>query len=578
VAAETLLRELEVSDDIKKRDLYRVCLENGPIPYPLKVSLPELASPSLLDRVQNRPDVEGHLRILRRQRTKERGTAVYIHPQAKASLLADDTRFPLMGKVKEFLRSKQKVFLRLGESGSGKSTFNRELDFDLWQSYKGKTDRIPLHINLPSIDKPEIDMIAKQLRRNEFTEPQIREMKHYRKFILICDEYDESQQTHNLYMSNRLNQDGEWDAQMVICCRSEYLGSDYRDRFQPGNRNRRQDSPLFQEAVITPFSNDQIHDYIEQYVAINEPLWREEDYKQALDLIPSLKDLVKNPFLMALSLDVLPRMVDPGQHLSSARVTRVALYDHFVEQWLERGKKRLGEKDMIPQMKATFEKLSAEGFTLNGIEYQKKFAAAIYKEQDGHPVVEYSQLVDEGSWKDAFFRHKEKQLLHEACPLKRNGNQHRFIHRSILEYGLARAVFDPQDRKNRTAHEPASSRRSSVCSNLSDEIDDNKEEIATIAEQEPDFNSPLVWRRFVNDHSLLQFLEERVQQEQVFKDQLLAYIEHSKKDKKWRIAASNAITILVRAGVQFIGADLRGIRIPGADLSYGVFDSAHLRI
>jgi hypothetical protein len=365
---------------------------------------------------------------------------------------------------------------------------------------------------------------------------------------------------------------------MVICCRSEYLGSDYRDRFQPGNRNRRQDSPLFQEAVITPFSNDQIHDYIEQYVAINEPLWREEDYKQALDLIPSLKDLVKNPFLMALSLDVLPRMVDPGQHLSSARVTRVALYDHFVEQWLERGKKRLGEKDMIPQMKATFEKLSAEGFTLNGIEYQKKFAAAIYKEQDGHPVVEYSQLVDEGSWKDAFFRHKEKQLLHEACPLKRNGNQHRFIHRSILEYGLARAVFDPQDRKNRTAHEPASSRRSSVCSNLSDEIDDNKEEIATIAEQEPDFNSPLVWRRFVNDHSLLQFLEERVQQEQVFKDQLLAYIEHSKKDKKWRIAASNAITILVRAGVQFIGADLRGIRIPGADLSYGVFDSAHLRI
>jgi hypothetical protein len=47
---------------------------------------------------------------------------------------------------------------------------------------------------LPAIDKPEIDMIAKQLRRDEFTEPQIREMKHHRKFILICDGYDESQQ------------------------------------------------------------------------------------------------------------------------------------------------------------------------------------------------------------------------------------------------------------------------------------------------------------------------------------------------------------------------------------------------
>jgi len=577
-AAEALLQDLEADGDIKKQALYRACQENGPIAYPLKVALPELASPSLLDRVQNRPDVEGNLRILRRQRTKERGNAVYIQPQAKSSLqAADDTRFPLMDKVKEFLGSDQKVFLLLGDSGAGKSTFSRELEFNLWQSYTNKTDRIPLHINLPAIDKPEVDMIAKQLRRNEFTEPQIREMKHYRKFILICDGYDESQQTHNLYMSNRLNQDGEWDAQMVISCRSEYLGSDYRDRFQPGNRNEKLDSPLFQQAVIAPFSIHQIHDYVKQYVSVNEPLWREEDYKQALDLIPSLKDLVMNPFLMTLSLDVLPRMVDPGQHLSSARVTRVGLYDHFVEQWLERGKKRLAEKDMSSLTREAFEKLSAEGFTLNGIEYLKMFSTSIYQEQGGQPVVEYSRLIDRGSWKETFFSSREMQLLHEACPLTRNGNQHRFIHRSILEYGLARAVFDPQDRKNRAALQPVLDRRGSVSSSMSTEIDGCEDRIATIAEQEPDPNSPLVWRRFLNDYSLLQFLEERVQQEQVFKDQLLAYIEHSKKDKKWRIAAANAITILVRAGVRFIGTDLRGIQIPGADLSYGMFDSVQFQ-
>jgi len=306
--AETLLRELEASSDTKKQDLYRACRESGTIAYPLKVALPEFASPSLLDRVQNRPDVEGHLRILRKQRTKERGNAIYIQPQAKSSFqLADDARFPLMDKAKEFLESDQKVFLLLGDSGAGKSTFSRELEFRLWQSYKNKTDRIPLHINLPTIDKPEHDMIVKQLRRNEFTEPQIREMKHHRKFVLICDGYDECQQTHNLYVSNRLNEPGEWDVQMVISCRSEYLGSDYRDRFQPGNRNQQLDSPLFQQAVITPFTIHQIQDYIRQYVSINEHLWRVEDYMQALDLIPSLKDLVMNPFLMTLSLDVLPR-------------------------------------------------------------------------------------------------------------------------------------------------------------------------------------------------------------------------------------------------------------------------------
>jgi len=575
--ADTLLQELEASDDIKKRALYRVCRENGPIAYPLKVTLPGLASPSLLDRVQNRPDVEGQLRVLRKQRTKERGNAVYIPPEAKSSLQsADNMRFQLMNKVKEFLESDQKVFLLLGDSGAGKSTFSRELEFELWQSYKSKTGRIPLHINLPAIDKPDIDMISKQLRREGFTETQIREMKHHRKFVAICDGYDESQQTHNLYMSNRLNQPGEWDAQMMISCRSEYLGSDYRNRFQPGDRNQQLDSPLFQEAVITPFSIDQIHDYIKQYVSVNEPLWSEGDYRQALDLIPSLKDLVKNPFLMTLSLDVLPRMVDPGQYLSSARVTRVALYDHFVEQWLERGKKRLSEKDLIPQVKAAFEKLSAEGFILNGIGYLKQFAVAIYKEQDGQPIVEYSKVNDRGSWKDEFFGCQEMRLLHEACPLTRNGNQHRFIHRSLLEYGLARAVFDPQDGKNRAALKPTLSRRGSVSSTLSFEFHAS-EDMVTNAEQEPDYNSPLVWRSFVNDHSLLQFLEERAQQEPVFKDQLLAYIEHSKKDKKWRTAAANAITILIRAGVQFIGMDLRGIRIPGADLSYGVFDSVQLQ-
>ena len=576
--AEAMLRELEANGDNKKQELYQTSRQKSLISYPLKIALPELASPSLLDRVQNRPDVEGSLRLLKKQRTKDRGNAVYIPPQAKADLqTTDDLRFPLMERVKEFLDSDQKVFLLLGESGAGKSTFSRELEFELWQSFKNKSGRIPLHINLPAIDKPENDMIAKQLRRYEFSESQIREMKHYRKFILICDGYDESQQTHNLYMSNQLNQTGEWDAHMVISCRSEYLGIDYRDRFQPGDRNKQSDSSLFQEAVIAPFSVDQVQAYIHQYVLVNQPLWQVEDYNQALKLIPTLKELVANPFLMTLSLEVLPRMVDPGQNLSSTRVTRVGLYDHFVEQWLERGKKRLGEKDLNLQARAAFESLSDEGFTRNGMEYLKKLAVAIYKEQGGHSIVEYSRFIDEGSWKDIFFGREDKQLLREACPLTRTGDQHRFIHRSLLEYGLARSIFDPQDRRNRTSSETTMGRRGSVSSTLSFEIYGDTQESDGTLEQEPDTNSPLVWRSFVNDHSLLQFLEERVQQEPVFKQQLYAYIEHSKKDKKWRVAAANAITILVRAGVQFNGADLQGIQIPGADLSYGLFDSANLQ-
>ena len=578
------MQGLESNANPQQRTFIKTFQGKNPTSYPLKVALPPMASPSLLDRVQNKPDVEGTLRQLKKQRLKERGNTVYIQPQAKSGLQAsDDQRFPLMGKVEEFLESDQKVFLLLGDSGAGKTTFNRYLECELWNKYKKNTGRIPLFVNLPAIDKPEQDMIAKQLRKAEFTEPEIRELKLHRKLILICDGYDESQQTHNLYVSNQLNQHEEWSVQMLVSCRSEYLGVDYRHRFQPGDRNSRAEPDQFQEAVITSFTPDQVQDYIKQYVSVRQPLWEVKDYEQALDLIPGLKELVRNPFLMTLSLEVLPRMVDPGEHLSVAHITRVALYDQFIEHWLERGKKRLSEKELSPQAKAAFESLTDEGFTQNGIDFLKKLSVAIYEMQDGHPIVNYSRFKDEGSWKTAFFsREDEKQLLREACPLTRNGNQHRFIHRSLLEYGIALAVFDPNDWKERSVSTTLSERRGSMSSDYSFRIHGSRihgsaQDVMAPVEQGPDMSSPLARRYFVNEPSILQFLCERVRQKPVFKQQLLDYIEQSKADKKWRTAAANAITILVRAGVQFIHGDLRGIQIPGADLSFGVFESAQLQ-
>ena len=540
--------------------------------------MPLLEAYPLLDRAQNKPDVEEILRQIRKGRLDEQKD-IFIPPQAKASIQApDDAHFPLVESIADFLEGEEdKVFLLLGDSGAGKSTFTKALERGLWKVYEKKDGLIPLHISLPAIDKPDQDMVTKHLRRLDFTDAQIKELKDHRKLILICDGYDESQQTKNLYMANRLNQPDEWQAKMVISCRSEYLGADYRDRFQPGDRNQFSKSTQFQEAVLVPFSASQVDDYIDQYVSLRQPLWRAKEYKQALNSIPSLKALVRNPFLMSLSLEVLPRMMDPGEQLSIARFTKVLLYDQFIEQWLERGKRRLGEKELNPLARAAFESLSDEGFAVNGIDFLKKLSVGIYKEQDGHPVIEYSRFQDEGSWKTAFFsRDDDTYLLREACPLTKNGNQYRFIHRSMLEYGLARAIFDPQEYKSATL-QPSMIRRASTGSIWSFEVDCNLEIAASNDHQEPNSNSPLAWRSLVNEPSILQFLEERAQQEPVFKQQLFEYIEYSKLDKKWRTAAGNAITILIRAGVEFRFAELQGIRIPGADLSYGMFQSADLQ-
>ncbi|KAF9358854.1 Transducin (beta)-like 1 X-linked receptor 1 [Mortierella sp. NVP85] len=556
--ARRLLQELESKADAREQGYFQTCREKDLGDFPLKIASPPLSYPCLLDRIRNKSNVEGTLRQFRKQRMRYQGNAVYIQLQAKASLnVSDDQQFLLIEKVKEFLDSDKKVFLLLGDSGAGKSTFGRELECNLWEKYENTTGRIPLHVNLPAIDNPELDLIAKQLRKAEFSETEIRELKIHRKFILICDGYDESLETHNLYMSNRLNQPGEWNAQMVVSCRTGYLGADYRDNFYPGDLNRSPEPSQFQEAVLTPLTLGQIQDYVSQYVSIYQPLWQFKDYERAIDLIPGLKELLSNPFLMRLALDILPRIVDSNEHLQATQVTRVTLYGQFMEQWLERGLKRISEEDLNPQAKAALENLVDEGFIQCGTDYLKRLSVAIYREQDGQPVVRYAHFKDDGTWKTEFFgREDEKQLLREAAPLTRSGNQHRFIHRSIMEYGLVLAIFDPRDSEN-------------IRLEVESQGEDNKNE-----QEYP--GSPLFWRSFVEDPSILQFLGERTQQEPLFKQQLLHFIELSKTDKKWSTAAANAITILVRAGVQFNGTDLQGIRIPGADLSYGVFDSAQL--
>ncbi|KAF8951832.1 hypothetical protein BGZ46_003780 [Entomortierella lignicola] len=90
-------------------------------------------------------------------------------------------------------------------------------------------------------------------------------------------------------------------------------------------------------------------------------------------------------------------------------------------------------------------------------------------------------------------------------------------------------------------------------------------------------DTPFGKKSFVKESSIIQLLVERVQQQpSVFKE-LVTAIEQSKTNSNACIAATNAITILVHARVQFNGANLRGINIPGADLSFGVFDSAQLQ-
>ncbi|KAG0300522.1 WD_REPEATS_REGION domain-containing protein [Linnemannia gamsii] len=482
--------------------------------------------------------VENSLTALKVRRVEEYRQPVYIPPMAKANLQAkDEDLFPLMDRVQEFLDSDRQVMLILGDSGAGKSTFNRHLEHHLWTHYTNG-DPIPLIINLPAIERPDQDMITKQLQMHDISNDQIQEMKHHCQFILICDGYDESQLSANLHQTNRLNQRGQWRTKMIISCRTQFLGPVYLDRFAPQltDRYTKARSDLFQEAVIAPFSTKQVEDYVARYVPLEPRPWVTEDYMLMLTTIPNLMDLVRNPFLLTLTLEALPRAIKDQKELSTISISRVQLYDCFVNEWLGVNMRRLRDNKLTDNEREILEHMIEKGFIFLGVEYSKKLAAAIFVRNGGKPVVQYLHYDHKNTWRAKFFGPKsEVRFLRESSPLTRTGSLYRFIHRSMLEYFFSRTVFDP-------------------CAHGDDD------EFAP----QPDFQTS-------------DFLRERVKQSSKFEKQLRAVIDLSKTDARTAIAAANAMTILVRAGSLFNGADLQGIRIPGADLSGGQFDSAQLQ-
>ncbi|KAF9292796.1 hypothetical protein BGZ88_006110, partial [Linnemannia elongata] len=123
-------------------------------PYFLRSRLPIPESSPILAEVQGIPDMEYKLDMLRMQRLNDAKQSIYISPMAKASLQARDNEvFPLMDKMQEFLTSDRQVMLILGDSGAGKSTFNKHLEHHLWTEYRSGGS-IPLFINLPALQNP----------------------------------------------------------------------------------------------------------------------------------------------------------------------------------------------------------------------------------------------------------------------------------------------------------------------------------------------------------------------------------------------------------------------------------------
>ena len=413
-------------------------------------------------------------------------------------------------------------------------------------------------------------------------------MQRSRQFVLICDGYDEYHKWTNLHTKNQFNKPRQWQAKMIISCRTQYLGPDYSNYFEPetpdiANPNFCHVSELFEEAVIVPFRSTQIQKYIElftqapktmEYIGI-EPEWNTEQYMERLKSIKHLMELARNPFMLRMILDVLPRIAK-----TTTKMARIDLYDRFVELHFESEHQRLLRQQSSGKMDSgtlsAFTSLNDDELFDLGLDFSKRLSHFIFKEQKGLNSVTYSDVLDSGSWKDAFFgsdvlakllrqsaqlvcrenNQDTRRLIRHRIRPSRKRNSYEFSHRSMLEYFYSCLILDPGGNPPQL-------------------------DLATCVDStdrpSPVISHPIGQTNIVSELSIVHFLAERVHQSEEFQVQLQHILQLSKVEIETSKAAANAISILIRAGVHFNGADLQRIRIPGADLTEGQFDYARFQ-
>ncbi|KAF9911790.1 hypothetical protein EC991_002092, partial [Linnemannia zychae] len=594
----------------------------------------------------------------------------YIPALGKTPDAPDYTAVPLISTVMDFLEGERQVMLIMGDSGSGKSYFLRQLEREIWANYKGNNSRIPIFVKLTSVTKPLSDLMENALKSKFCNETERRALKN-RQFVLICDEYDEIPATGNLYSMNRFNKHGQWRVKLIIACRSYKLGRDSDDRFKPRPESSYDltDLGLFQKAAMAPFTRSMIEEYIKKYVdqpdrqEFSQPfrsgqsaprqiqlgaqevqpsnevghVWSIQDYMDALTNIPNLMELVENPYILSFILKLLPTITTPTQDVSKPGVSLDAVYKHIFDNWMEVGKRRLRSKEMSRGEREAFDEMTDYGFEAECMRYLQDLAVEVFRNQTDVSFIQYTPNKP-AQWKIRFFGSDPKsKLLQESVPLTRSGSSYRFIHRSLLEYLYSLVVFNPNG-----------SRKDDHSKNLSDADDSSTDgsdsdnpgwgrrlpysrtgtetgmrgkqashrervfqrgktvgrpqttEQKDAAErtqaskrasdlkeaQELELNRASALEKghllgLTNIARLsmtTQFLADRVQNSPVLKKRMVETVWDSRHgDGTEQTTAANAMTVLTRSGMRFSGADLRNIKIKGANLTGGEFDSADLR-
>ena len=289
---------------------------------------------SQITLVERLKALEEEAKLALRKNTSLQKALELFEPLNSSPKVGDKETMALEETVKLFLaeQNNAKILLLLGNAGAGKTLYCMHLLHQQWPKVWTEGARIPLYVSLPLLKDPEHSLMHETLSKKGWSESDINELrKEQTPLLLFLDGYNElALGETNIIASNELS---AFNVRIIITCRSQYLSLNYRQSFMLSNDQHES----LTEACIVPFSKEQQDSYIERFVQLkyNKRGWSElRQYKHAFDLFPTLRHMAKDPFSLALMLNILPQLVESGQS-NLQGLTRAEVFEKFISDWYQ---------------------------------------------------------------------------------------------------------------------------------------------------------------------------------------------------------------------------------------------------
>jgi WD40 repeat protein/uncharacterized protein YjbI with pentapeptide repeats len=354
-----------------------------------------------------------------------------------------------------------------GDSGTGKTTWLKKIVQDSWDNFKpGKP--IPVFIHLISVPKNRLEEeLLNYIFKEQLIESRlISALKLYGNFVFFLDGFDEVAYQGSLYLSNKFANWGR--VKIVTACRPEAIPAQmltekkYQRWFYGASGH---DGPRksFKEVRLTPFNEKQVKQYIDCYFTPNnnqkDAARKASDCFKALQRMPSVYHLVKNPFILTRVLLVFPTLIKKQEKKKASdgwHLTRTEVFDTFIADWFHQQALRIQNQRALPKSLCQLSLKEIEGLLHcyaenlahhcldNGrlqlyLTAEETLASALFERHHAGQERHISGILKKLDAKEAG---KLLMLLRSGCLLMTCNGSHSFLHKSLAEYFASNSLFN----------------------------------------------------------------------------------------------------------------------------------------